>query len=92
MINLVWEDENFSPIAREESRKIGNVFVKAAPTMNSEAVGGYGNYGDAEATTPSVEKAKAMWGVNYPRLQQIKAKYDPNGIFNKWFNIPDFSS
>ncbi len=34
-----------------------------------------------------VDKAKLLFGVNYPKLQQIKKKYDPELIFNKWFNI-----
>ena len=24
---------------------------------------------------------KSFWGLNYPRLRQIKDKYDPNGLF-----------
>jgi FAD/FMN-containing dehydrogenase len=33
------------------------------------------------------DKAKAAFGENYPRLQGIKKKYDPDNIFNKWFPI-----
>lgn len=44
---------------------------------------GYANYeGDA------VNKgAEGQFGENYARLQQVKAKYDPNQVFNKWFPI-----
>ena len=32
-------------------------------------------------------KAAALFGKNYPRLQELKKKYDPENIFNKWFAI-----
>jgi len=83
-----WTDGPFSSIAREESRKIGQVIIDAAPDVNVEGVGGYGNYGDTEATQNFDDtKAKALWGPNYTRLQQIKKKYDPDMMFNKWFKI-----
>ena len=30
-------------------------------------------------------KVKKLFGNNYPRLQKIKAKYDPELVFGKWF-------
>ncbi|KLO07487.1 FAD-binding domain-containing protein [Schizopora paradoxa] len=45
----------------------------------------YGNYvGDETLTT---DKARRVFGDNYPRLQTIKKKYDPEVIFSKWFAI-----
>lgn len=32
-------------------------------------------------------RAQALFGANYPRLQRLKQKYDPNMIFDKWFVI-----
>jgi FAD/FMN-containing dehydrogenase len=63
------------------------VFEEAAPKLNVDGIGNYGNYSDSEARSPSGDKAAALWGENYPRLQQIKKKYDPDMLFNKWFNI-----
>ena len=33
------------------------------------------------------DKAKALFLDKYPRLQELKKKYDPENIFNKWFAI-----
>jgi len=32
-------------------------------------------------------RSRELFKENYPRLQQIKAKYDPKKVFNKWFVI-----
>jgi FAD/FMN-containing dehydrogenase len=46
--------------------------------------GRYGNYLDHDDTG---DAAAAAYCVNYPRLQQIKAKYDPNNVFRQNLNI-----
>jgi FAD/FMN-containing dehydrogenase len=33
------------------------------------------------------DKAAVAFGANYPMLQKIKKKYDPDNIFNRWFAI-----
>ncbi|KAL1946728.1 hypothetical protein VTO73DRAFT_14832 [Trametes versicolor] len=71
--------------ARDAARELIGLF-------GTEASVGYGNYSpdsDASATEGAVpvDKAKLLFGVNYPKLQQIKKKYDPELVFNKWFNI-----
>ena len=46
--------------------------------------GRYSNYlGDDEAA----DVAAAAYGANYPRLQKIKAKYDPDNVFHLNQNI-----
>jgi FAD/FMN-containing dehydrogenase len=53
------------------------------------AVGRYANYlGDDEPGDP----AAAAYGPNYRRLQEIKAKYDPNNFFHINQNIHPLSS
>ena len=35
----------------------------------------------------NTDKAKALFGEHYPRLQAIKKKYDPDVVFNQWYTI-----
>ena len=49
-----------------------------------KGAGRYSNYlGDDE----TADVAKAAYGANYPRLQKIKAKYDPDNVFHINQNI-----
>ncbi|TGO24977.1 hypothetical protein BPAE_0090g00210 [Botrytis paeoniae] len=34
------------------------------------------------------ERTQDMFGQNYARLREVKKKYDPEFIFNKWYPIP----
>ncbi|KAM0421308.1 hypothetical protein ACHAPT_010837 [Fusarium lateritium] len=40
----------------------------------------------ANASMPN-EAAEDCWGQNYPRLQKVKAKYDPGCLFDRYWHI-----
>jgi len=33
------------------------------------------------------DKTRSLFGENYPKLQALKKKYDPENVFYKWFAI-----
>ncbi|KAG8799467.1 hypothetical protein FRC17_007132 [Serendipita sp. 399] len=44
--------------------------------------------GNTETGDPqSEDSARVLYGPNYPRLQQLKKKYDPNMVFKSWYPI-----
>ncbi|KAI0637906.1 FAD-binding domain-containing protein [Trametes polyzona] len=83
------DDDAALAYIRDSARELVGIFEAAS---SGERSVGYGNYSPDSDTLPTegavpVDKAKQLFGSNYPRLQQIKKKYDPERVFNKWFNI-----
>lgn len=50
------------------------------------SIAGQHNFIESDESWPA-DKTKRLFGANLPRLQQIKAKYDPDMVFHKWFPI-----
>ncbi|KAG8895853.1 hypothetical protein FRB99_000314 [Tulasnella sp. 403] len=54
---------------------------------------GYANYTDIfSSMNDTDEQARRVFGSNYPRLQEVKAKWDPEGVWNRWFAIKPASA
>ncbi|KAI0370173.1 FAD-binding domain-containing protein [Pilatotrama ljubarskyi] len=73
--------------ARDAARELIGMFAER-PDDNM----GYGNYSPDSDALPNegaapADKAKLLFGSNYPKLQQVKRKYDPEVVFKKWFPI-----
>ncbi|KAJ4376088.1 hypothetical protein N0V83_001369 [Neocucurbitaria cava] len=93
----LWWDKANDAVCRQWSRDVALLF-KAELERDGAATGGsgdgwigkrgehgatmvYGNYDQYE------ERSKDVFGANYERLQELKAKYDPTNLFNKLFAI-----
>ncbi|KAF2821977.1 FAD binding domain-containing protein [Ophiobolus disseminans] len=93
----LWWDQANDAVCRQWSRDVAKLLKTelergSAETAQSEdgwvgkrgehgASMVYGNYDQYE------ERSKDVFGGNYERLQELKAKYDPDNMFNKLFAI-----
>ena len=63
-----------------------------APVPNATNAGSYINYPDTDLADPAYNKSGVPWHDlyylgNYPRLQQVKAKWDPRNVFHHKLSI-----
>ncbi len=63
------------PLARRNARNVG-----AAMDELRKLVPNHGSY-VSESNYFEADWQSAFWGANYPRLRQVKDKYDPDGLF-----------
>ncbi|RAL12632.1 FAD-binding oxidoreductase [Aspergillus homomorphus CBS 101889] len=54
---------------------------KPGHSRPTQGTGIYANYAGHEVSTETI------FGLNYPRLQELKKKFDPHNTFNKWHRI-----
>ncbi|KAG9084585.1 hypothetical protein FRC07_013600, partial [Ceratobasidium sp. 392] len=90
MFVMHWTEDSFGDRAAGVLRAWDQVFMDIrkshfAPELIAE--GGYTNYLDEDSQMASKVVANRRFGSNFPRLAEIKRKYDPDYLFSKWFPI-----
>jgi FAD/FMN-containing dehydrogenase len=75
---IAWERPEQEP---ERLREINAFYNRLRPMMSSGALL---NYADCDIADPG----NAYWGINFPRLAEIKKKYDPGNVFRHALSVP----
>ncbi|KAF5634579.1 6-hydroxy-D-nicotine oxidase [Fusarium sp. NRRL 52700] len=88
MTSFAWEnpeyDSEIRQFNRDLCRRIRETHGYSATAGGHWSKGPVGVYINIEADSISPKDA---WGVNLPRLRELKRKFDPNNVFNKWHGI-----
>ena len=66
--------------------------TSGVPVPNATNAGSYINYPDADLADPAFNRSGVPWHDlyylgNYPRLRQIKTKWDPRNVFRHRMSI-----
>ncbi|MFI5694276.1 FAD-dependent oxidoreductase [Kribbella sp. NPDC051586] len=82
-MHLAWARKVYGDIYRETG---------GAPIPSAINAGAYINYPDTDLADPAYNKSGVPWHDlyylgNYPRLQQIKSKWDPRNVFHHKLSI-----
>lgn len=86
MYMIRWADPVFTEEAPKAARNLDSIFAQARAKFfepNLVGEGGYTNYLDEESRTASKEVSSRRFGINFPRLVEVKKKYDPSNLFGK---------
>ncbi|KNZ77937.1 hypothetical protein J132_02877 [Termitomyces sp. J132] len=87
LVLMNWTENTEENVEHELAKFIVDRQQGVSPTQ----ILGYSNYDKLAiymcGADPMSDKAKAIFADNYPRLQKIKKRYDPDNIFSKWFPI-----
>ncbi|KAG8930127.1 hypothetical protein FRC01_003229 [Tulasnella sp. 417] len=81
-----YSDPAFDDSAQAQVRAWAQIMSEKTPVAfkGGKADGvGYANF-DPEAAGSD---AARVFGSNYPRLREVKRKYDPDNVWNKWYPI-----
>ncbi|KAK8902932.1 hypothetical protein QC760_008431 [Botrytis cinerea] len=69
-------------MAQKTKAELESRLKEGTDEITKDGVGAYANYDGANH-----EAGKLVYGVNYPRLAELKKKYDPENLFSKGPNL-----
>ncbi|KAJ8100357.1 FAD-linked oxidoreductase [Lipomyces tetrasporus] len=79
-----WHDPAFDSEMRAWAKRIANRIQNEAGKDDPADRGTYANYANVmDVDVP----LRDIFGQNLEKLQMLKAKYDPDNVFNKWHNL-----
>ncbi|KAF6762816.1 FAD binding domain-containing protein [Ephemerocybe angulata] len=94
LLTFAWDgEEEKTQEARATAQKLVDILIEGQKGLSKTEQSGYTNYDtdaallDVGYTAGNGDRAKLAFSSNYPKLQIIKKKYDPENVFNRWFPI-----
>ena len=86
-----WDDPNLDQTAMQETKDIAAFMKKKLKDADKTTRVQHDGGREIESFYPNVssgtEKIESVYGSNMPRLKELKAKYDPDMMWNKWFPL-----
>lgn len=87
LVGVYGYTEEWEQQAKRAATDIHECIVSLSSEEARKSIG-YPNHSSLAATSDGTDAvARSAFGSNYPRLQHLKQKYDPNMIFNKWLSV-----
>jgi hypothetical protein len=95
VLTAAWDNATDDDMHLGWMRKVyGDIYrdTGGVPVPNATNAGSYINYPDVDLADPAYNKSGVPWHDlyyqgNYPRLQQIKSKWDPRNVFHHKLSI-----
>jgi FAD/FMN-containing dehydrogenase len=82
LVHPIWDSPDYDADLRAWAKDLMNwIYRKTKERVGDGEAMFYANYGSGN------EKSAELFGVNYRRLRELKRRFDPGCVFNKWYPI-----